>query len=185
MRNVSEEEQQIKRCLPLVKKIAGEMKRHGGILDYDDLVQEGMIAVWKASPHFCEGKGYQLSTFMHDVIRNRMLDAIEKYNKREPAKSLDEEMCVIDEETIFPEAEARRKLIFELLTKIVGRDDAEIIMKYHGMLFEKQTLKEIAEEKGVKYKDIRNRYTRALEKLRSMAEQSFELKNSLSAICAV
>jgi len=43
-------------------------------LEYDDLYQEGCIALWSAAGSFDEGKGAQFHTYATTVIRNHLVD---------------------------------------------------------------------------------------------------------------
>jgi RNA polymerase sigma factor (sigma-70 family) len=44
---------------------------------YEDLVQEGYVALWDAVNNFDESRGVKFSTYATKAIRNRMLDLVE------------------------------------------------------------------------------------------------------------
>ena len=60
-------------------------------LEYDDLYQEGCIALWQAAESFDEQRGAQFHSYAISVIRNHLLDYCRKIQSRSaPLVSLDD-----------------------------------------------------------------------------------------------
>ena len=58
-------------------------------LEYDDLYQEGCIALWRAAETFDEDQGVQFHSYAISVIRNHLLDYCRKIRSA-PAVSLED-----------------------------------------------------------------------------------------------
>ncbi|MCB4791044.1 MAG: sigma-70 family RNA polymerase sigma factor [Elusimicrobia bacterium] len=63
-------------CMPLVKSIAGKYYRYG--VEFDDLVQEGMLGVLEARKNFNTGKKTKFSTYAVFWIKKKMLEYLNK-----------------------------------------------------------------------------------------------------------
>lgn len=60
-------------------------------LEYDDLFQEGCIALWRAAENFDERRGTQFHSYAISVIRNHLLDYCRKIQSRTaPIASLED-----------------------------------------------------------------------------------------------
>lgn len=60
-------------------------------LEYDDLFQEGCIALWRAAENFDERRGAQFYSYAISVIRNHLLDYCRKIQSRTaPIASLED-----------------------------------------------------------------------------------------------
>lgn len=60
-------------------------------LEYDDLYQEGCIALWRAAENFDEQRGTQFHSYAISVIRNYLLDYCRKIQSRTaPVVSLED-----------------------------------------------------------------------------------------------
>lgn len=66
-------------------------------LEYDDLYQEGCIALWRAAESFDEQQGVQFHTYAISVIRNHLLDHCRRVQSRTavtvPLETWDVEMA--------------------------------------------------------------------------------------------
>ena len=73
---------QVVELLPLVKKIASRFD--GGILTFDDLVQEGAIATIRAIENYNNGKVklQKFSAYCRFAIKNKLIDKIKEYNHK-------------------------------------------------------------------------------------------------------
>ncbi len=79
---------QIRAWLPAIEPMARQLSRvNGGVAEYDDLVQEGMISVWDALRRDREPSA--------QVIRFRMIDWV-RYCKDEGREYLDIEQIEDD-----------------------------------------------------------------------------------------
>ena len=59
------------------------------MMEYDDLYQEGCIALWRAAETFDEDQGVQFHSYAISVIRNHLLDYCRKIRSA-PAVSLED-----------------------------------------------------------------------------------------------
>ena len=63
----------------LVHKVVRQ--QYGGSADYEDLIQEGRIGLWRAIEGFDESLGYAFSTYAWIAIRNQVWRAVAKAGK--------------------------------------------------------------------------------------------------------
>ena len=80
----------ISRYVPLINRIA---YRHCGILDFDDLVQEGCIGLLDAIASFDPAKNVSFRTYAQTCIRNRVYKALEK-TQTDKARLLSESLSL-------------------------------------------------------------------------------------------
>lgn len=65
--------------LPLVRHIAGRIRmRMPRSVDFDDLVQDGWIAVWRQSNRYDPSKGASLRTYLTLCVRRAIYDGIKQ-----------------------------------------------------------------------------------------------------------
>lgn len=70
----------IDRYLPVVKAIAGRYHTVG--IDFDDLLQEGMIGIFKAVVGFDKTKNVPFDFFVRKCIKNEMCDAVKASERK-------------------------------------------------------------------------------------------------------
>ncbi len=71
----------ISRYLKMVRRFAGH---HRGVLDYEDLVQEGCIGLLDAIGSFDPSQNAKFGTFAYTCIRNRVYRAMQEASGRQP-----------------------------------------------------------------------------------------------------
>lgn len=72
-------EELINNNMGFIADIAGEMhSQFGKLADYDELVQEGRIAMWKCVSHFDDNLSLSFISYAKRAIKNAMIDVIRK-----------------------------------------------------------------------------------------------------------
>lgn len=124
----------------------------------DDLIQEGLIGLWKACQTFDSSRGTEFSTYAVVVIKNAMGMYVRKVNRRPKEYSLDElvdkdesGMTFLNLVSYDEQEDPRDAYVIEVLMKVAKENDCEEIvkMKLDGM---KQV--DIAKELGVRQSTI-------------------------------
>ena len=72
--------QEIEQYLPLVHSIVNQFYIPDG-LERDDLVQAGLIGVWKAGKKYNPNKNTAFTTYAYTAARNEIMDTIRKQSK--------------------------------------------------------------------------------------------------------
>ena len=72
----------LSRYIPLIHRYAHQFQ---GVLDSDDLIQEGCIGFLDAIRSFDPDSGVKFSSYASVCIKNRMLKAVEKAPAKRPA----------------------------------------------------------------------------------------------------
>ena len=71
----------IKKYYSVLKFYANRYKN--AICDFDDLMQEGYLALFKAKESYEESKNASFETYLSVVVRNRMLNLLRKESKKD------------------------------------------------------------------------------------------------------
>lgn len=166
----SAERMLMERYKTVVRSIARHCTLGGG--ETEDLVQEGMIGLFKAMTTF-DGKDATFSTYAHKCIKNSIIDAI-KISLAKKYSALNESVPIIEEndELFSAERDPEQRLIFdeensELKNKmnaVLSPFEYKVMQKY----IEGSTLAEIAIETDRPYKAIDNAISRAKKKLQTI-----------------
>lgn len=153
---------------PLVSKIARQYFAMGG--EYDDLVQEGMIGLYKAIQNYDDSKDASFKTFASLCITRQMLSAIRKTKTIKGkmfAELLDDELITADtvsdienpEELII--SKQKGEFISKEIQNSLSEYELKVLIKYcSGMTYD-----DIATECGVAKKSIDNALSRIRSKL--------------------
>jgi RNA polymerase sporulation-specific sigma factor len=124
----------------------------------DDLIEEGLIALFRAIETYDENRGAKFSTYAYTCIKNRLKDAVKNENKHRRGDDLRllSEIGVTDVDFT---AEIQ-ELIDNNLTKL----EADIFrLRQSGMSYS-----EIAEIKGIPAKSVDNAFYRGKNKLKKI-----------------
>lgn len=161
---------------PLVSKIARQYFAMGG--EYDDLVQEGMIGLYKAIKSYDESKDASFKTFATLCITRQMLSAIRKTKTIKGkmfAELLDDELIstldtISDSEN--PEELAISKQKGEFINREIQNNLSEfelkVLIKYcSGMSYD-----DIAKECDTNRKSIDNALSRIRSKLMHLLDDT-------------
>jgi len=119
---VVERENLINNNIGIVKVLADEVQsRFGNRLgtDFDDLVQEGLIALWKCIDRYEERPGVSFISYAKKAVKNAMIDLIRKSKKSQ-------QECVSIDENI---TEQEQLLMSAITDSTYYRSPEQIIIK--------------------------------------------------------
>jgi RNA polymerase primary sigma factor len=154
----------------IVRKCAGPCQ------DFFDLLSEGNVSLIQASERFDFGRGTRFSTYASCAIlndlarliprdrsrrnrfttgREKLLEALTDRRDRGRADTIDQEQS--------------RYMIRKMLSYLDGREQAIIVRRF-GLAGDKQTLVQVGRELGISKERVRQLESRALDKLRTLAE---------------
>ena len=160
--------------LPILKVRASYFAKCGA--DYDELLQEGMMALYNAYTHYNESKNASFKTFALHCINNRMISYLRSNDKNtlplENSISLSED----DFDSILPKEISSRldpQLIFEdyesfekskqQFFSVLSEYEKDILRLY----LSGHSCKDIAKELSVSYKSADNAIQRIKRKLKN------------------
>lgn len=124
------EETLITRHVRLVRTLSRPLFLMGG--DSEDLIQEGMLGLWKAVRDYAPERGASFRTFARTCIRNSMISAIKSaagkhnipLNDSVPFETLlfewTDPLAVTDPETLYIDREASREELERFYSKLSG-----------------------------------------------------------------
>lgn len=128
---------------------------------YQDLVQEGTLALINAVDHFDPKRNIKFITYAYYRIRGAMVNFLQRVEAKAPVPV--EEMDEMAVEPFDPEAEDWRLALMEGMEHLSARE-SEII---GALLVEGRRAREVAEEKGIDVSQIYRIQRRGLAKLRA------------------
>ncbi len=139
----------------------------------DDLVQEGMIAMYHSVNDYDSSKGMSFKNFAYLCVSRRIIDAVKSvYNKKNTimrdVQPLDmqmvetglspDELLILDDE---------RKEFRQKMSKLLSDFEFKIMTRYMDGL----TIVEICEETGKSYKSVDNAIQHGKKKLRKFLKK--------------
>lgn len=150
----------------LVKsRVKGRPVFSGG--DADDLLQEGMIGLWKAIMNYDPSRGGAASftTFACTCIDNKIRDALRKYGLiNEIAYSYEELVNVTDESVrVFDGGDDGLQESFDAFEKTLSKREDEVFR----LMLQGMKAGEISKSLGISYKAADNARTRIREKFKA------------------
>ncbi|KUK13497.1 MAG: sigma-70 family RNA polymerase sigma factor [Synergistetes bacterium] len=150
----------VKIYLPIVKSIARDyFVPH---MDYEDLVQEGLLALFKAVNSFDVNKGVKFESFLEMCLRRQFTDVLRKATRQ---KEIPVNKYVSIEEkpglSLWREKEDWESMDFDINLKLSDLEN-KVLSKY----LEGKTYTEIAQELGCTLKVVDNALQRIKRKLR-------------------
>lgn len=128
---------------------------------YQDLVQEGTIALINAVDHFDPKRNIKFITYAYYRIRGAMVNFLQRVEAKAPLPV--EEMDELVAEPFDPEAEDWRLALMEGMGHLSARE-SEII---EALLVQGRRARELADEKGIDVSQIYRIQRRGLVKLRA------------------
>ena len=158
---------------PMVRSVSRTYFLLGG--DSDDIVQEGMIGLFKAINSFDETKSNDFNAFALMCVNRQIINCIKKYNTDKNKMlnytiSLDDvderDLCTISPESIAIDKESNlqlRHLIDEHLSKM----ERQVVLAF----FEGYSYGEIALQLNVTTKSVDNALQRARQKLSKILQR--------------
>ncbi len=148
-------------------------------MEYEDLVQEGMLGLMDATDRFDPGRGVKFSTYAMWHIRKTIMEAIRSKNdtvrtpRRRPSKScvsLGDAVGIIDDAATPCEIlaeEEERQAVHRGIRDLPSREGIVIRLR-HGIDTERMTLKQVGHVLGVCPERVRQIQVQAEERLRGL-----------------
>ena len=170
------ENELVEKNMGLVYYIARSFQKSttGGI-EYDDLVQEGMVGLVKAARAFDESKGILFSTYAWNCIKRRILLYIKRQRKHKRDISINQDIWGTDgdgapmEEILgYSQKEYEnvwKRDLLERCIRSLNQSQREIVLLYYGKGLKQ---KEIAKQLGISQCQVCRIIKRCLEKMRKI-----------------
>ncbi len=134
---------------------------------YDDLVQEGLLGVLEAQSKYDPDKGTQFSSYALFWIRKRILKFLDKEITYSGA-SADLNTDILADEKSFGDLSQEKSEVIAEFPDTMSEEEIEII-KY---MYEKEMpLSQIAKLKNQRREKVRQKYRKAMRKLRFFMEK--------------
>lgn len=140
--------------MPYVIKLSSEISEKNPYVDTEDIINEGMIGLWKAMLHYNPNKGCTIFALIKICVRNSILEYVKKTNKHKNVVSLDVPTIDGEDETMLYDIIEDER--FDLDKEIYSN---EIVSMFDELLTERD--KNIMEDffiKQIKQKDIVEKY---------------------------
>lgn len=154
----------------LVRVCARPLFLAGG--DSEDLIQEGMLGLWKAVRDYEPGRGASFKTFAQTCVKNSMLTAVKNaagkhhvpLNDSVPIETLlfdrSEQLSVSDPETMYIDQEATQAQLDQFYSKLSGFEAKVLDLFLNGLSYS-----EIADQVARPTKSVDNAVQRIRRKL--------------------
>ena len=136
----------------------------GGIR-YEDLVQEGRIAVWRSILHFDPGRGYAFSTYAWTAIYRRMWAYVEMAEQSQDYVEVEAWLETAGQAEAAWQAEQVQQALLEGVACLPERL-RQVIVLYYGLGGWPHTLAEIGQAWGISLERVRQLRNDALLLLR-------------------
>jgi RNA polymerase sigma-70 factor (ECF subfamily) len=127
--------------------------------DFDDAMQDSLLAVWQAAPHFDRSRGAE-TTFIGTIIRRLMISRWQKASSKGPRISLEAQHVEPFETSVHPEVDHRLMLALDRL------DPSQRTLVELAVIRGK-THAQIARATGMSPKEVKYSIRRALNRLRN------------------
>jgi len=148
----------------LVHFVLHQQTRYG--MTYDDLVQEGRIALWQAVLRFDPQRGGAFSTLAVRIIQHRMWRATALSKRQQRQLPFHERAAPLEALEERWEQAAIHAALLEAVTRLPDRLDEILIARYELDGHRRRTLKAIGQELGLTAERIRQLEDDALVLLR-------------------
>ena len=145
------------------------MVRMGG--DSEDLIQEGMLGLWKAVRDYTPDRGASFRTFAQTCVKNSMISAIKTaagkhhipLNDSVPFETLlfdrNDQLAVSDPETLYIDREIYREQLDQFYSKLSGFEAKVLDLYLNGLSYS-----EIADQVNRSPKSVDNAVQRIRRK---------------------
>lgn len=164
------EEALISRYTRMVRRLSRPLFLMGG--DSEDLIQEGMLGLWKAVRDYVPERGASFKTFAQTCVKNSMLTAVKNaagkhhvpLNDSVPFETLlfdrGEQLAVSDPETMYIDREAAQAQLDRFYSKLSGFETKVLDLFLNGLSYS-----EIADQVARPVKSVDNAVQRIRRKL--------------------
>lgn len=145
----------------IIKSIVNKFTKANRLIDKEDLIQEGWLALLKAGQSFDPERGEaSFITFAYKSIYFSLVNYLKKNRYQMPLLPGGMDFAVSDETLRIADIEHDLKIIMKKLNK----RDQEMLKKYFG---ENQTYRQIATEQKMSYQNAYERINKAMDKVRN------------------
>lgn len=163
------EEALVRRYSGLVRSCARPLFLAGG--DSEDLIQEGMLGLWKAVRDYTPDRGASFRTFAQTCVKNSMISAIKTaagkhhipLNDSVPFETLlfdrNDQLAVSDPETLYIDREIYREQLDQFYSKLSGFEAKVLDLYLNGLSYS-----EIADQVNRSPKSVDNAVQRIRRK---------------------
>lgn len=167
----------VKEFTPIIKNRAGFFASYG--VEYDELFQEGLVALYSAYSNYDESKSALFKTFAVHCINNRMISYIRKTIKSSPKNNsfisvTNEELENILTKEMFFEADPQQILVDNESFEKSKKQFFSVLSEYEKNIFtlylNGYSCSAIAEKISVSYKSVDNALQRIKRKLRNIGK---------------
>lgn len=166
------ENELVEKNMGLVYYIAHSFQNSTG-LEYDDLVQEGMVGLVKAARTFDESRGFLFSTYAGNCIQKEILAYMKRQRKHKRDISINQDIRGTDgapmEEILgYSQKEYEnvwKRDLLERCIRSLNQSQREIVLLYYGKGLKQ---KEIAKQLGISQGQVCRIIKRCLEKMRKI-----------------
>ncbi|MCM3735392.1 sigma-70 family RNA polymerase sigma factor [Bacillus cytotoxicus] len=143
------------------KMIKNQMKKLCIYRDYEEYYQCGLIALWRAYEKYDEEKG-SFPAYALMTVRGYLLEQLKKSRRCQ-----DRETCT--EQNILESigGEEKRSEVFEYMSMLEEKERVILFDHFYGG----KKMREIADELGMTYHQVRWIYRQALNKMRAHAAE--------------
>ena len=179
---MTEQERLVTQNMGYVVTLARQYK--SDILSTDDLVSEGAIGLMKAAQKFDPSRGKPFVTFAAPYIRHSIEAAIQRLDTDQQLRSTDESLPIGSRNnytllTVLEDASAAKpaELVEESTLSddmvksmvVLNQRETDVVRRYYGLLGQRLTMAEIAEDMGLKRERVRQIRDVAVRKLKKAA----------------
>ncbi len=159
------------RYIYVIKKLASGFK--GMSVEYEDLIQEGLIGLSDAVGSYSKDKGASFRTYSAKCIRNRMISAIRKANSsansiNNEVVSLSEQWDVMSAPLTEPELAVDSVERTKEIYRVVRENLSELERNVLSLYIDGKRYEEIAGDLGITVKTCDNAMQRVRKKLRHL-----------------
>lgn len=140
--------------MPYVIKLSSIISEKNPYVDTEDIINEGMIGLWKAMLYYNPEKGYTIFALIKTCVRNSILEYVKKMNKHVNVGSLDVPTIEGEEETMLYDIIEDTR--FDMDREVYSN---EIVSMFDELLTERD--KNVMEDffiRQIKQKDIVEKY---------------------------
>lgn len=160
----------ISRYTRMVRQLSRPLFLMGG--DSEDLIQEGMLGLWKAVRDYESGRGASFRTFAQTCVKNSMITAVRTaagkhhipLNDSVPFETLlfdrSEQLSVTDPETLYIDREVLQEQLNQFYSKLSGFEAKVLDLFLDGLSYS-----EIADQVERPTKSVDNAVQRIRRKL--------------------
>lgn len=183
------ENELVEKNMGLVYYIARSFQKSttGGI-EYDDLVQEGMVGLVKAARTFDESRGFLFSTYAGNCIQKEILAYMKRQRKHKRSISINQDIrgfqgVPVEEILGYSQKEYEnvwKRDLLERCIRSLNQSQREIVLLYYGKGLKQ---KEIAKQLGISQGQVCRIIKRCLEKMRKILGGGGGLSREVTRHC--